>query len=115
MTFDRLRAWGLRSAQQAVIRHLIATTVISCTYRRQLPCPLHVALLRLLCPRQAVLCLHRYDVLGEFMEYIARSPVVEEVPAVMVAYLGVLTSLATSTQGAQVLYVYPIPGLRLTS
>lgn len=45
----------------------------------------------------------RYDVLGEFMEYIARNPVVGEAPAVLVAYLGILTSLASGPKGAQVL------------
>lgn len=44
----------------------------------------------------------RYDVLGEFMEYIARNPVIGEAPAVLVAYLGVLTSLASGPKGAQV-------------
>ncbi len=37
------------------------------------------------------------------MEYIARNPVVGEVPAVLVAYLGILTSLASGPKGAQVL------------
>ena len=45
----------------------------------------------------------RCDVVGQFMEYVARSPVIAEVPAARVAYLGVLTSLASGPQGAQVL------------
>ncbi len=45
----------------------------------------------------------RYDVLGEFMEYIARNPVLGDVPAVLVAYLGILSSLATGPKGAQVI------------
>ena len=44
----------------------------------------------------------RYDVLGEFMEYLARNPVMKQAPAVLVAYLGVLTSLASGPAGAQV-------------
>lgn len=36
------------------------------------------------------------------MEYVARSSVIAEVPAARVAYLGVLTSLASGPQGAQV-------------
>ena len=39
---------------------------------------------------------------GQFMEYVARSSVIAEVPAARVAYLGVLTSLASGPQGAQV-------------
>ena len=54
--------------------------------------------------------MHRYDVLGEFMEYIARNPVVGEVPAVLVAYLGILTSLASGPKGAQVLPKEPLSG-----
>lgn len=45
----------------------------------------------------------RYDVLGEFMEYIARNPVLGDVPAVFVAYLGILSSLASGPKGAQVI------------
>lgn len=48
--------------------------------------------------------LFRYDVLGEFMEYIARTAEMESVPAVLVAYLGVLTSLASGPRGAQVMH-----------
>ena len=44
----------------------------------------------------------RCDVVGQFMEYVARSSVIAEVPAARVAYLGVLTSLASGPQGAQV-------------
>lgn len=40
--------------------------------------------------------------MGQFMEYVARSSTVAEVPAARVAYLGVLTSLASGPQGAQV-------------
>ena len=36
------------------------------------------------------------------MEYLARASVVRQVPAVLVAYLGVLTSLASGPVGAQV-------------
>lgn len=43
-----------------------------------------------------------YDVLGEFMEYLARNPVMKQAPSVLVAYLGVLTSLASGPAGAQV-------------
>lgn len=52
----------------------------------------------------------RYDVLGEFMEYLARAPVVRQVPAALVAYLGVLTSLASGPVGAQ---VGPFAGMHL--
>ena len=44
----------------------------------------------------------RCDVVGQFMEYVARSSTIAEVPAARVAYLGVLTSLASGPQGAQV-------------
>ena len=46
----------------------------------------------------------RCDVVGQFMEYVARSSTIAEVPAARVAYLGVLTSLASGPQGAQVTF-----------
>ena len=36
------------------------------------------------------------------MEYLARNAVLRQVPAALVAYLGVLTSLASGPAGAQV-------------
>ena len=44
----------------------------------------------------------RFEVMGEFMEYVARHNVLAEVPPVFVAYVGVLTSLAAGQRGAQV-------------
>ena len=44
----------------------------------------------------------RHGILGEFMEYVARSPVIGESSSVFVAYLGVLTALAQGEEGAQV-------------
>jgi hypothetical protein len=46
--------------------------------------------------------MQRYEVLGEFMEYIAGNELMLKSPAVFVAYLDVLTSLATGENGAQV-------------
>lgn len=43
----------------------------------------------------------RYGILGEFMEYVSRSPVMRESSSVFVAYLGVLTALAQGEEGAQ--------------
>ena len=42
----------------------------------------------------------RFEMLGAFMEYIGRVPIVEEAPAVMVAYLEVLSALAEGEQGS---------------
>lgn len=44
----------------------------------------------------------REDILGEFMEYVARSPVMSESSSVFVAYLGILTALAQGETGAEV-------------
>ena len=44
----------------------------------------------------------REDILGEFMEYVARSPVISESSSVFVAYLGILTALAQGETGAEV-------------
>ena len=56
-----------------------------------------------------------YDVLGEFMEYLARNPVMKQAPSVLVAYLGVLTSLASGSAGAQVRTAGHIVQLNLLS
>ncbi|CAK0757624.1 hypothetical protein CVIRNUC_002556 [Coccomyxa viridis] len=52
----------------------------------------------------------RCDVVGQFMEYVARSSVIAEVPAARVPYLGVLTSLASGPQGAQIMFQQLRPG-----
>ena len=52
----------------------------------------------------------REDILGEFMEYVARSPVIGESSSVFVAYLGILTALAQGETGAEVRCVAPDSG-----
>eukprot|EP00884_Botryococcus_braunii_P018275 jgi/Botrbrau1/5130/Bobra.0172s0002.1 len=52
----------------------------------------------------------RDPVLGVFMEYIARSTLLSEVPAVFVAYLEVLRSLAHGPKGAQSMFEQLRPG-----
>lgn len=68
--------------------------------RRYIACGL--ARVTVLSSSMSSIAAHRCDVVGQFMEYVARSSVIAEAPAARVAYLGVLTSLASGPQGAQV-------------